>query len=79
MNKASPRQTIISAKGGFFMEKQKKNVKNSCQNNKNALSRVNFYVNMSEDQDRINTDPQGSYTGVPDDPYDKPIQDADDL
>ena len=72
-------QTIISAKGGFFMEKQKKNVNNSCQNSKNAPHRVNFYVNMSEDQERINTDPQGSYTGVPDDPYDKPIQDADDL
>ena len=29
---------------------------------------------------QINTDPNGSYTGVPTDPYDdKPIQDADDL
>ncbi len=27
----------------------------------------------------INTDPQGSWTGVPDDEYDRPIQDADDL
>lgn len=61
------------------MEKQKKNVNNSCQNSKNTPRRVNFYVNMSEDRERINTDPQGSYTGVPDDPYDKPIQDADDL
>ena len=61
------------------MEKQKKNANNNCQNSKNALSRVNFYAKMGEDQDRINTDPQGSYTGVPDDPYDKPIQDADDL
>lgn len=25
------------------------------------------------------TDPQGMYTGVPDDPYEKPVQDADDL
>lgn len=33
---------------------------------------------MSADN-RINTDPLGSWTGVPDDPYDKPIQDADDL
>ena len=61
------------------MEKQKKNVKNSCQNKKDAPTRVNFYAKMSTDQNRINTDPQGSYTGVPDDPYDKPIQDADDL
>ena len=61
------------------MEKQKKNVNNSCQNSKNTPHRVNFYAKMSTDQNRINTDPQGSYTGVPDDPYDKPIQDADDL
>ena len=27
----------------------------------------------------INTDPQGSWTGVPNDKYDRPIQDADDL
>ncbi len=25
------------------------------------------------------TDPQGMYTGVPEDPYDVPVQDADDL
>lgn len=25
------------------------------------------------------TDPQGSYTGCPEDPYEKPVQDADDL
>ncbi len=25
------------------------------------------------------TDPQGMYTGVPDDPYEQPVQDADDL
>ena len=33
----------------------------------------------SADRDEIITDPLGSWTGVPDDPYDKPIQDADDL
>ena len=27
----------------------------------------------------IDTDPFGSYTGVANDPYDKPVQDADDL
>ena len=27
----------------------------------------------------INTDPFGSYTGTPNDPYEKPVQDADDL
>lgn len=25
------------------------------------------------------TDPQGMYTGVPEDPYEVPVQDADDL
>lgn len=25
------------------------------------------------------TDPQGMYTGVPENPYDDPVQDADDL
>lgn len=25
------------------------------------------------------TDPQGMYTGIPADPYDEPVQDADDL
>ncbi len=28
---------------------------------------------------KINTDPFGSYTGRPNDPYEKPVQDADDL
>ncbi len=28
---------------------------------------------------KINTDPQGSYTGRADDPYEVPVQDADDL
>lgn len=27
----------------------------------------------------INTDPLGMWTGVPDDPREKPVQDADDL
>jgi hypothetical protein len=39
-----------------------------------ALSQAKGYEN------EIITDPFGSYTGVPvDDPYDKPVQDADDL
>ena len=29
--------------------------------------------------DHIVTDPQGSYTGVPADPNERPVQDADDL
>ena len=31
------------------------------------------------DSERIVTDPNGSYTGRPKDPEDRPIQDADDL
>ena len=27
----------------------------------------------------IQTDPNGSYTGRPEDPHEKPVQDADDL
>lgn len=27
----------------------------------------------------IKSDVQGSYTGIPDEPYERPIQDADDL
>ncbi len=57
------------------MKKNEKNAKNG----KNARYRVDFSAKMSTDEGRIDTDPYGSYTGVPDDPYDMPIQDADDL
>ena len=30
-------------------------------------------------QSSIDTDPFGSYTGRPDDPYEQPVHDADDL
>ena len=29
--------------------------------------------------DKIKSDVQGSYTGVPENPYEEPVQDADDL
>lgn len=32
-----------------------------------------------KDKKKIDTDPFGSYTGRPDDPNEKPVQDADDL
>lgn len=32
-----------------------------------------------KEKKRIQTDPQGSYTGRCEDPYEKPVQDADDL
>ena len=37
--------------------------------------KVNQLFNMKDTQ----TDPNGSYTGVPSNPYDMPVQDADDL
>ena len=61
------------------MKKQSKNVNNSSQNRRFVPGRAEFSMNFSEDQMRIDTDPYGSYTGVPDDPYDEPVQDVDDL
>lgn len=34
---------------------------------------------MKDAKKKIPSDPQGSYTGRPTDPYEKPVQDADDL
>ena len=34
---------------------------------------------MKEKDKRIKTDPMGSYTGRAEDPYETPVQDADDL
>ena len=34
---------------------------------------------MKEKEEKIVTDPDGSYTGRTKDPYEKPVQDADDL
>lgn len=34
---------------------------------------------MEKKKKKIDTDPQGSYTGRPEEPYEKPVQDADDL
>lgn len=35
--------------------------------------------NLSNKSHEIKTDPMGSYTGRPANPYEKPVQDADDL
>lgn len=32
-----------------------------------------------KEKEKIVTDPNGSYTGRPQNPYEKPVQDADDL
>lgn len=34
---------------------------------------------MKEKEKTIKTDPMGSYTGRPEDPFENPVQDADDL
>lgn len=48
--------------------------------NKKDLSENSSYLFRDNYENDIHTDPQGSWTGVPlDDPYDRPIQDADDL
>ncbi len=36
-------------------------------------------VKQITDDNYSKTDPQGSYTGIPKDKYEKPVQDADDL
>lgn len=36
-------------------------------------------IPIKSDPALIVTDPNGSYTGRPKDPYEKPVQDADDL
>ena len=57
------------------MKKEAKKDKNS----KKHPTRVEFAMKSSSIDQRIDTDPYGSYTGVPDDPYDMPVQDVDDL
>ena len=47
------------------------------QNRKSSKKKVKS-VRIAGDKN-IKSDVQGSYTGVPADPYEKPIQDADDL
>ena len=56
-----------------------KNTKKNQQKNDNGEKWIDSCV-KNEITDNIVTDPLGSWTGVPvDDPYEKPVQDADDL
>ena len=56
---------------------KKKTDKKSYQNT-SAMNKASTQATSYDSE--IITDPFGSYTGVPtEDPYDKPIQDADDL
>lgn len=54
-------------------EQKNKNNKNNNNYRESELSELAFA------SDTIDTDPLGMYTGVPDNPYEKPVQDADDL
>lgn len=40
---------------------------------------VTSYFTLNREEEPIQTDPMGSYTGRTKDPYEKPVQDADDL
>ncbi len=43
------------------------------------LRLIRAFAHLEPHEAKIPTDPLGSYTGVPDDPHDRPEQDADDL
>jgi len=43
------------------------------------IQRINKKLQGFMAASSVETDPQGMYTGVPADPYEKPVQDADDL
>lgn len=44
-----------------------------------AIRGVNGYYTLNREGPSIQTDPMGSYTGRTKDPYEKSVQDADDL
>ena len=60
-----------------------KNGKNKKSEKKNVgiqrRTEKDFYQRKSLDDAATLFDPLGMYTGVPEDRYDKPVQDADDL
>ncbi len=43
------------------------------------IARINKRLECFMSMASTETDPQGMYTGVPENPYEQPIQDADDL
>lgn len=43
------------------------------------IQRINKRLEGFLSMKSARTDPQGMYTGVPENPYEKPVQDADDL
>ena len=56
--------------------------KQPCKKEEQGISKKNIFFDAisTEDEDRIITDPFGSWTGISrDNIYEKPIQDVDDL
>ncbi len=43
------------------------------------IRRINKRLEVFTSMASTETDPQGMYTGVPENPYEVPVQDADDL
>ena len=73
---------ITPKKELFYMKNDAKNQKiNKNQPQQSRVDRTKFPpTDYLPEEERIITDPLGSWTGTPvDDFYDKPIQDADDL
>ena len=44
-----------------------------------AIRGISGYFTLNREESPIQTDPMGSYTGRMKDPFEKPVQDADDL
>lgn len=61
------------SRGVIFLNLFKKQKK--CDLPNRVTERATNIISMQNKQ----TDPNGSYTGVPENPNDKPVQDADDL
>ena len=59
----------MKRQGGVRMKKEKKSIP----------ERYPAGTLLRTAQEGIITDPLGSYTGLPEDIYEKPVQDADDL
>lgn len=74
---------MFYVKGSFFMPYNNTPYNNS-QDSKYSFrkKKQKVYLNIIdgiEYDGKSPTDPLGMYTGVPEDPYEEPVQDADDL
>ena len=71
-NKIGSEENMIGSKKNKMSSEEKTNGKPTPMDVALSVVRANIHTG-------INTDPQGSWTGVPDDRHEQPIQDADDL